>query len=280
MSEPAVTGRAVLALARKEFSDYTRRPWIIVLASLLALLALAAGYVAGFGGPGGDPLLLTILALRGIAGLLVPLMAIVLAHSALAGEQESGSLALLLAQPVTRAETLLGKFVGLYAVLASAIVLGFGGAGVVIAVRSGSSEWGAYARFLLATLAYTGAYFALFLMLSALLSRRTPALFAGLGLAFFFSALYNPLLFVAAFRFGGPEAFASPPAWYVALTLLSVPNLYSSLMASILAGADGAGVDDILPGAVPEAAVAWSLLGVIAVAALGVALWALDRKDV
>jgi Cu-processing system permease protein len=65
--------------------------------------------------------------------LFVPLMALTAGAGSIAGERERGTLVCLLAQPVSRLEVLLGKFLGLWAGLTLILVLGFGVAAMTVA---------------------------------------------------------------------------------------------------------------------------------------------------
>ena len=67
--------------------------------------------------------------------LIVPLMALTIGAQSLAGEQERSTLTYLLAQPVTRLEVFLGKYLGLLLSLLASLALGFGIAGLVMALN-------------------------------------------------------------------------------------------------------------------------------------------------
>jgi Cu-processing system permease protein len=71
-------------------------------------------------------------------------MALTIGAGSLAGEQERGTLAYLLSQPVTRAEVLVGKYLGLAASLLAALALGFGLSAVIMAGGGGQTDVGAY----------------------------------------------------------------------------------------------------------------------------------------
>jgi Cu-processing system permease protein len=79
-------------------------------------------------------------------------MALTIGTGSLAGEQEHGTLASLLAQPVNRLEVLLGKYLGLAASLLGALALGFGLSGLIITGRGGQTDVRAY--ILLVTFAF------------------------------------------------------------------------------------------------------------------------------
>src|SRR5262249_44888119 len=70
----------------------------------------------------------------------VPLVTLSLGALAIAGELEDGSLALLLAQPVTRAEVFAGKYVGLLLAVAGSIGAGFGLTGIIVGIAAGGGD--------------------------------------------------------------------------------------------------------------------------------------------
>jgi len=137
----------VLALAQKELRDSLRNRWFALytiafatLALALSALALSGSDIAGFAGFGR-----TAASLVNLVMLIVPLMALTVGAQSLAGEQERGSLTYLLAQPVNRAEVLLGKYLGLALALLAALALGFGASGLVIVLNGGdTAEPGVY----------------------------------------------------------------------------------------------------------------------------------------
>jgi len=137
----------VLTLAQKELRDSFRNRWFLLysvafttLALALSALALTGSDIAGFAGFGR-----TAASLVNLVMLIVPLMALTVGAQSLAGEQERGSLTYLLAQPVNRAEVLLGKYLGLALALLAALTLGFGASGVAMVVNGGdTAEPGVY----------------------------------------------------------------------------------------------------------------------------------------
>ncbi|MCP5025474.1 MAG: ABC transporter permease [Actinomycetia bacterium] len=100
------------------------------LAASLTLVAVPDSSVVVSGGFGR-----TGAALVALVQLVVVLMAISLGARVLASERESGSLAFVLSQPISRTEVLLGTFVGLGVALLAALAAGFGVAGVLSTMR-------------------------------------------------------------------------------------------------------------------------------------------------
>ncbi|MCB1676549.1 MAG: ABC transporter permease subunit [Halioglobus sp.] len=126
----------VLVVARKEFHDGLRNRWVLAIALVLAVMAVGIAYfgAAASGGLGVASLATTVVSLSTLAVILIPLIALLLAYDAIVGEQESGTLLLLLTYPLSRTALLLGKFLGHGLILGVATVLGFGIAGLVIAL--------------------------------------------------------------------------------------------------------------------------------------------------
>lgn len=140
--------RLIATLSRKEIADSLNNRWFVLyavaftgLALLLSWLSLSGGGTgySGFAGFGR-----TAASLINLVLLVIPLMALTLGAGSLAGERERGTLHYLLAQPINRAEVLLGKYLGLAAALLGALALGFGLSGLIIARQGGQADVGAY----------------------------------------------------------------------------------------------------------------------------------------
>mgnify|MGYP000320948777 CR=1 FL=1 len=132
----------VIIIASKEFRDGLRHRWVVAIAFILALFAtgIAAFGAVASGGLGFTALSTTLASLTTLAVVLIPLIALMLAYDAIVGEQENGTLLLLLTYPLPRSRLLLGKFLGHAAVLGIATLIGFGVATAVIAVAQGDAS--------------------------------------------------------------------------------------------------------------------------------------------
>lgn len=104
--------RRVVVVAREEFRRALETRWLFAFAALFALFVLglsffglAQGREVGFQG-----FARVTLSLLNLVLLVVPLTGLMLGTMSVAGSGES--LALLLAQPVSRGEVLAGKFLG------------------------------------------------------------------------------------------------------------------------------------------------------------------------
>lgn len=140
--------RIIITLLKKEINDALNNRWFVLYAAaftglslLLSWLSLSSG---GLGYSGFASFGRTAASLVNLVLLVVPLMALTIGAGSLAAEQERGTLGYLLAQPVNRAEVLLGKYLGLAASLLGALALGFGLSALVIAGQGGQTDAGAF----------------------------------------------------------------------------------------------------------------------------------------
>jgi Cu-processing system permease protein len=175
----------IWTLAQKELRDALRNRWFILYTVAFAVLALAFSYLAlagsgvvGFAGFGR-----TAASLINLVLLMVPLMALTVGAQSLAGEWEQGTLAYLLAQPVSRLEVFLGKYLGLALGLLAALTLGFGISGVVIALSgNGAADPMTYVRLVALAFALSLTMLSVGMLISALTRRASVAVGIGLFL--------------------------------------------------------------------------------------------------
>jgi ABC-type multidrug transport system ATPase subunit/ABC-type transport system involved in multi-copper enzyme maturation permease subunit len=139
----AVTSRrgSAAPIARKEMRDAIRNRWVMAYAVLLGVLGLTAA-ATGFENSAGMALQTfgrTTATLMNLCLLLAPIVAVLSGASAIAGEQDRGTLENLLAQPLSRSRLLLAKYVGLLASLTIATIAGFVPAGLFVAWHTGGA---------------------------------------------------------------------------------------------------------------------------------------------
>ena len=130
----------VRIIAREEFHRAVEARWLFGFAALLAALVLglsffglAQGREVGFQG-----FARVTLSLMNLVLFIVPLTGLMLGVTSITGS--SGTLPLLLAQPVGRGEVLCGKLLGLGAALTAALAVAFGGGGMVVAMNAGAEQ--------------------------------------------------------------------------------------------------------------------------------------------
>jgi Cu-processing system permease protein len=145
---------SVLVIARKEFRDAKRNRWLILYALIFGALSFSIVWLAlsgtssyssvGFGR--------TAASLINMVILIVPLMGLTLGSLSVAGERDKKTMLYLLAQPVTKLEIIIGKYLGLSLALIVSLICGFGVTGIFIAVKAGSLQPTLYAAFIFLTI--------------------------------------------------------------------------------------------------------------------------------
>lgn len=166
----------LVTLAANEVRMGYRNRWIILAVVILTLFALVLTAVgsAPAGDVRADRLAVVVASLATLSVYLVPLIALLLAFDAIAGEIDRGTMQLLLVCPVARWEIVAGKFLGHLSVLAIALVIGYGTAGAVILTSGGGSAAGLVnlARLVATSLLLGATFLGLGYLVSAL-SRQT-----------------------------------------------------------------------------------------------------------
>ena len=132
--------RRVRIVAREEFRRALETRWMFGFTVLLAALVLGLSFF-GLGQSrevGFQSFARVTLSLMNLVLFIVPLTGLVLGVTSVTGS--SGTLPLLLAQPVGRGEVLAGKLFGLAGALTVAQLVGFGGGGVIVALQAGADQ--------------------------------------------------------------------------------------------------------------------------------------------
>jgi Cu-processing system permease protein len=203
----------LVTIARLEFVSASRLKWIRVLTVAFASLAVAAAYAAGAAAEvdGPDGFARTTMTLVPVALILVPLAAVILGVSGQAAE--SGSEAFLFAQPASRADVVIGRWMGQLAALGGAIVLGFGSGAILIVTSTGLAGWQSLASFTGASIALAAIFLSLAAAIAAVADKRVTALGVATFAWFLFVLLYDGVaLSVAGWltgSIGGRVLFAS-----------------------------------------------------------------------
>ncbi len=187
--------KVLLVLAGKELRDGLRNRW--VAAAILLLAALAASLAFLGSAPAGtvkaSTLTVTVVSLSSLTVYLVPLIALMLSYDALVGEAEQGTLLLLLTYPVARWQVIAGKALGHGAILAIAILVGYGGVAAAITALDGVDAEGlvAFAVMMASSLALGLVFIGLGYLASALSRERATAAGLAVGLWLLLVVVYD-----------------------------------------------------------------------------------------
>ncbi len=272
----------IKTIAKKEFMDNLRNKWIIVLTLIFILLTLAMSFVQGGGGMSSADI--TVIGILAIASMLVPIIAIMLGYNTITGEAESGSLLVVLSNPIDRFEVLIGKFVGLGSVLSTSIVLGFGLAGIVIMAEDSSSAVG-YGIFMVLTILLGLIYLSLSMCFSALLKRSVASLGAGIGL-FFWGMIIGTILmgvYLATTPGSSLESMmTNMPDWIITvMVLISPADMYqtSAMLGFDMTSLGASGISFSIPGHITLARL-MIVYAVWIIVPLVIGFYSLKKRDI
>lgn len=184
----------VIVTARGQLREALQSWWVAIYAVTFGALALAMAVMGsrGTGALGFEGFSRTSANLLNACLLLAPLVALALGASAVSGERERGTLQGLLAQPIARWELLAGVFLGLLGAIALATGLGFGVAGILIAMLSPVIDPARYLLLYALVVVLTGVMLGLGVLFSVVAGNRTRALSAAL-VAWFVLVLFFDL---------------------------------------------------------------------------------------
>ncbi|QCN99892.1 ABC transporter permease (plasmid) [Azospirillum argentinense] len=176
----------LLTIAAKEVRDGLRNRWVVATTLLMAALALTLSFLgaAPTGTVGVGRVEVTIVSLSSLTIFLLPLIALLLSFDAVVGEIDRGTMTLLLSYPVARWQVLIGKFLGHAAIIAFATVLGYGAAGVALAMSGseiGPESWRAFAAMIGSSVLLGAAFTAMGYLASTVVRDRGTA--AGIAVA-------------------------------------------------------------------------------------------------
>lgn len=237
----------LFAVAKKEYLENVRNAWVISISILFLVLVLGVSALASIVANAANQqaglelteITGTILAMQGLTGFFLPILALLVGFGTLAGEREGGSLGLLVAQPIRRTDIVLGKALGLWGVLATTILAGIGLGGLVIVSATGADPrgYGILVLFLLGTLAWAAMWISITILVSSFFKRRGTAIGGSIGVWFLFAFLWDLVIFLvvlAITRSLDPEQVAT---WSTYFGVLNPNSVYDQLLV-LLVGDD------------------------------------------
>ncbi len=242
--------RAVWALLKKEFLDNVRNRWVLALSAIFLVLTVVVSYLGATqtgGGAGFQDLSDTVIGMTTIATILVPILGLMISSAAVVGEKERGSMLLLMSMPITRLETILGKFLGLGAVMMTAILAGLGIGGVVVMAFVGTEGWESFLVFLLGAIVFALAFLSVGLLLSTVAKRRRTALGLAVFFWFFFVFIFDLALLGVLVATGGSFIPQELPDWFYAVGIANPVDAFQSFAALAFGISSAFGVPLRLP---------------------------------
>ncbi len=187
----------IQAIAKKEFMDNVRNKWVLALSMIFLLLTIVISYFGGATSGGGvefQGFKDTVAGMSSIAGMLLPIIAVMLGYSSVIGERENGSMGVVLGCPVSRNDVIIGKFLGLGSVMLITIFIGFGFSGLIVGALAGFADSLEYLLFMVLTFLFSMFFLGFSIFMSTIANKRSTAI-AG-GLAIFFSGMIAGIILI------------------------------------------------------------------------------------
>jgi Cu-processing system permease protein len=190
---------AIITIARQELTINVRHKLTLTFAAVFSLLTLGISWfgLMAAGGAGFQGFTRTSASLLNLVLYLIPLVALTMGTLSFTSEKSAGEL--LFAQPVTRTEILLGKLLGLSASICASTIIGFGLAGIVIALKAGTEGALRYPLFVGFAILLSLIFLSLSALVSSLCQRKAKAFGVVLFLWFFFVLFYDLLVIGGTF---------------------------------------------------------------------------------
>ncbi|ASP47493.1 ABC transporter permease [Cognaticolwellia beringensis] len=186
--------REIITVANKEFRDGLRNRWLLSITLIFAVLSLGLSYfgAAASGTVGITSLSTTIASLASLAVFLIPLIALLLSYDSFVGEQEGGTLLLLLTYPLSKNQLLVGKFLGQGSIIALATLLGFGASALLLFIQhSDVVIIETFVYFILSATLLGLSFTAIAYMISLIASEKSKAAGVALLTWFFFALVFD-----------------------------------------------------------------------------------------
>ncbi len=228
--------KRIMCLAEKEFKNYLRNGWILILVVVFVLMSLMISFygASGYEGEHWHNLEQAIVYMVGYMEFMAPILGIVFGYSSIVSERESGSLELLSSYPLDKGEIIAGKFLGLWSLLAMIIGVGLGVGGAILSTLVSEMVWSEYYLFVFGSIMLGGVYLSLSMMISTIFKTSNSAVSASVFILFLFNILWFFIMYsVAETTFGWESMIegVSPPTWYFSIQFFNPVIIWYTLLA-------------------------------------------------
>jgi len=184
----------IILIAKQEFVINLRNKWVISFAALYAILTFLISYfgMVTSGYSGFQDFARTSTSLINLSGFIVPLFSLLLGVFSFISNKEY--LELMVAQPVTRFQVIIGKYLGLLFTLIGATIIGFTIPGILVALAIGTEGGLGYALVILYSLFLGVIFTGCAVLISQISNRQQIALGAAIGIWVFYEVVYGLLI--------------------------------------------------------------------------------------
>ena len=225
--------QAVGCIARQELVINIRNKWTLIFALVFGVLVVGISAIGirteGFSGM--EDFTRTTASLLNLVLYIVPLVALTMGTLSFTGDK--GSAELLFSQPLSRAEVLIGKWLGVFLSMALSSLIGFLLAGVIIVAANGLDGFSRYLVFVLFSLSLSLIFISLATLIATVSKRKSRAFGIALAFWFFFVLFYDLLCLGGSVMFKGQAAntflflslFGNPVDMVRVATLILLDNV-------------------------------------------------------
>jgi len=183
--------KPIYVIAKREFLDAVRNRWFFFFALLFILLDSTVSY-SGITSSGDNTFLKPAVSLLNLVLILVPLMTLIMGANSFTGAKESWEL--LLIQPISRKEAILGKYLGLGTAITATILLGFSSAGLILILNIGYEEISHFLLLILLSVLLSLVFLSIASLASIILGEKAKSIGISFMLWFWFVIIYDFIL--------------------------------------------------------------------------------------
>lgn len=198
--EHSVWRDPVMIIAAKEIKDSLRNRWITVIFAIFMLLALSVTFAgSAVSGTLSFPALASVItSLSTVSVFIIPLAAILLSYDAFVGEEEGGTMLLLLSYPLTKQQIFMGKLMAHSAIMVAAIIISFGLSAAILLCFGEGYMWGktvsAFGQFIVSSSLLAVTFILISYLVSVRSSEKAKAVGTLLSLWFGLVLIYDLIL--------------------------------------------------------------------------------------
>ncbi|UCH64803.1 MAG: ABC transporter permease subunit [Ignavibacterium sp.] len=184
----------VLLIAIQEFKLNRRNKWVTSFAGIFAILTFFISYfgMVTSGYSGFQDFARTSTSLINLSGFLIPLFSLLLGVFSFISNKEY--LELMVAQPISRHQVILGKYLGLILTLLGATVIGFTIPGILVSFSVGVEGALSYALVILFSSFLGIVFVGCAILISQISNRQQIALGIAIGIWIFFEVVYGLII--------------------------------------------------------------------------------------
>ncbi len=184
----------VFLIAIQEFKLNRRNKWVTSFAGIFAILTLFISYfgMVTSGYSGFQDFARTSTSLINLSGFLIPLFSLLLGVFSFISNKEY--LELMVAQPITRHQVIIGKYLGLLLTLLGATIIGFTIPGILVSLSVGVEGALSYAMVILFSSFLGVVFVGCAILISQISNRQQIALGIAIGVWIFFEVVYGLII--------------------------------------------------------------------------------------